>query len=256
MRIADREIVQPALDAGIPANRKIRLVAVDVERAAMDAADAEPFIAGFAGRQRHRQIVLPRFRPAWAGVQDGIRRELVREVVAIDDVHPLREPRSKRMTWRPHRLRRQRIVIARNEEDRWMRGSVLLKRPCKPFPEVRLGLGIVEQVAGAQHRMHRVASRDVEDLRDHVHPRARQLLLRFLRERREPPPEMPVGRVQQPQHDVSGIRGEIRNDHLEQPGHCRRPVPKLVVLVSPFSVDLVFPGLQRVDAAFERSRPS
>jgi hypothetical protein len=61
MRIAYCEIVQSSLDSCIPANWKVRLVAINVERAAMNAPDPEPFIAGFAGRERHRQIILPCF---------------------------------------------------------------------------------------------------------------------------------------------------------------------------------------------------
>jgi hypothetical protein len=45
MRVAYSEIIQSALHACIPANRKVRLVPVNVERAAMHATDPEPFIA-------------------------------------------------------------------------------------------------------------------------------------------------------------------------------------------------------------------
>ena len=75
------------------------------------------------------------------------------------------------MTWRPYGLRCEWIVIAGYEEYRCMRGSVLLKRSCKAFPKIRLGLRIIEEVTGAQQSMHSVASRDVEDIRDHVHTR-------------------------------------------------------------------------------------
>ena len=87
---------------------------------------------------------------------------------------------------------------------------MIAERLREPFPEVLARRRIVEQVAGAQHGVHAVAPADIENLADHVHPRARQLLLRLLRERRKPPPQMPVRGVQQPQHDVSGP-GAIRN---------------------------------------------
>ena len=102
MCVAYCEIVQSALDACIPANGKVRLVSVNVKRAAVDASDAEPFIARFARRQRHRQIVLARLRPARAGIQNRVGRELIREIITVDDVHPLGKPCSKRMARRPH----------------------------------------------------------------------------------------------------------------------------------------------------------
>jgi hypothetical protein len=64
MRVAYCKIIQAALDACIPANWKVRLVPVNIKRAAMNATDAEPFISGFARGQRHRQIVLACLRSA------------------------------------------------------------------------------------------------------------------------------------------------------------------------------------------------
>ena len=61
------------------------------------------------------------------------------------------------------------------------------QRLCEPFPEVLARCWIVEQVTGAQDRIHGVASAEVQDLVDHIHPGARELLLRLLRKRREPP---------------------------------------------------------------------
>src|SRR5260370_37652123 len=58
MRVTYREIVQPPLDARIATNREVRLIAVHVERAAMDAPDAYPCVTGFAGRKRHREVLL------------------------------------------------------------------------------------------------------------------------------------------------------------------------------------------------------
>jgi hypothetical protein len=49
VRIADGEIVQPTLHAGIAANRKVRLVALHVERAAVHATDADAFVFRFTG---------------------------------------------------------------------------------------------------------------------------------------------------------------------------------------------------------------
>src|SRR5260370_35110733 len=39
--------------------------------------------------------------------------------------------------------------------------------------------------------------------------------------------------------------------HLEQPGCVWGSVPKLVIFVSPFSIDLVPPGIQGVDPPFQ-----
>src|SRR5207245_9751496 len=47
MRVAYCEIVQPSLDACIPANREVRLVALNIKRTAVDATDTEPFVAKF-----------------------------------------------------------------------------------------------------------------------------------------------------------------------------------------------------------------
>ena len=62
-----------------------------------------------------------------------------------------------------------------------------------------------------KHGIYRVAARDVEDPRDHIHTCPRQLFLPLVRERRKASPEVPVGGVQQPQHDVSGFGAAIWN---------------------------------------------
>ncbi len=213
MRVADGQVVQPALDARVAADREIGLIAFDVERAAVDAADAQSRVACLARWQRHRQVVLPRFRSAGPGVQDHVRRELVREIVAVDDVHPRRQSRSKGMGRRPHRLRRQRIVIAGNEEDRDMRTRMIAERPGEPFPEVFGRRGVVEQVAGAQDRI---------DTR-FVGPRRGCDAITSIRARdsffcassgndgkRRPRCQSAV--CSSSQHDVSGFGGAIRND--------------------------------------------
>ena len=106
-------------------------------------------------------------------VEDDIRRELEREVVAIDDVHPIRKPRPKRVTSAPTptRASADRDCPARGRsghEGQDDRGSVL----ASPSQKSSLGVGIVEQVAGAQDRVHAVASADVED-RSRSRPSAR-----------------------------------------------------------------------------------
>ena len=83
------------------------------------------------------------------------------------------------------------------------------ERPRKPLPKVRSRVRIVEYVPNAEYGIHRITSRDVEDRRDHIHASPRQLFLPFLRERRETSPEVPVSRMQQPQHDVSGFGAAI-----------------------------------------------
>src|SRR5713226_7723760 len=107
MRVAYCEIVQPALDARIAANRKVRLKARNVKRAAMDAPNPYPCITGFAGGKRHRQVVLSCLRSTRARIEDHVGREFIREVIPVNDVHPWRKPRSKRVTRRPHRLGRE-----------------------------------------------------------------------------------------------------------------------------------------------------
>src|SRR5258707_8294885 len=92
-----------------------------------------------------------------------------------------------------------------------MRACMPLERPCKPLPKVRTWVGIVEYVTNAQYGIHRVPPRDVEDPRDHIHTCPRQLFLPLVRERRKASPEVPVGGMQQPQHDVSGFGGAISN---------------------------------------------
>src|SRR5437667_8642013 len=54
VRVADCKIVQSSLDSCISANWKVCLVSIDVKRGAMNAPDPESFIAGLAGRKRHR----------------------------------------------------------------------------------------------------------------------------------------------------------------------------------------------------------
>jgi hypothetical protein len=41
------------------------------------------------------------------------------------------------------------MVVARNQEYRRMRGTTLWENPCKPFPKIRLGFWVIEQVPGA-----------------------------------------------------------------------------------------------------------
>ena len=85
---------------------------------------------------------------------------------------------------------------------------------CEPFPEVLARCWIVEQVTGAQDRIHAVTSTDVQNLVDYIHPGARELLLRFLRKRREPPSQMPISRVEDSQHDVFPIRNGTWNSRV------------------------------------------
>ena len=142
-------------------------------------------------------------------------------------------------------------MIARHEKNRDVRAGMIAERLRQSFPEVLARGRVVEQVSRAQHRIDAVSAADVEDPRDHLHPRARQLLLRLLGKGRKPPPEMPIGRVQDLQHDVSGVRRYPKR-HLEEACHFWCPVPQVVVFVSPFPVDLVFPRIQRIDPALER----
>src|ERR1035437_9478141 len=115
------------------------------------------------------------------------------------------------MTGGPHGLLRQRVVVAGNQKQRGMLTGVPLQRPCKPFPEVRRRFGIVEYITDAKYRIHRVAACDVKNPRDDIHTRTRQLFLSLFRKRRKASPEVPVGSVQQPQHDFSGFGATIWN---------------------------------------------
>ena len=50
-----------------------------------------------------------------------------------------------------------------------MRASVRLKRLGQPLPKVRARFRIIEDVTNAKHRIHRIASRNVENPGDHIH---------------------------------------------------------------------------------------
>jgi hypothetical protein len=52
-------------------------------------------------------------------------------------------------------------VIAWNQKERRVRASMSLECFCKPLPEVYSWLRIVEDITDAEHRIYRVASRDV-----------------------------------------------------------------------------------------------
>src|SRR5712692_6031328 len=117
MRVADREIVQPTLDARIATNREVRLIAVDIESAPMDTSNPYSCVTRFAGGKGHRQVVLSRPRSARTGIEDYVRRKFILEVIAVNDMHPARKLRSKRVSRSPHRLGGKGIVIARNEKN-------------------------------------------------------------------------------------------------------------------------------------------
>ena len=51
MRVTDREIIEPAMHARVATNREVGLIAVHVERAAMDASDSYSCVTGFAARE-------------------------------------------------------------------------------------------------------------------------------------------------------------------------------------------------------------
>src|SRR5258707_6900163 len=169
MRVADREIVEAALHARVPANREVRLVSANIKGAAMHATNTESLISQFAGWERHRQIVLASLRPARAGVQNGVRCDLVREIIAVDNVHPHGKPCSKRVPLSPYRLRRQRVVIPWNEKYRRMRHTPRLKSHCEPFPKVGRRIRIFEYVSDTKYRIHRIAASYIEEARDDVH---------------------------------------------------------------------------------------
>src|SRR5271170_4836763 len=166
MCVANREIIEPPMHSRVATNREVGLIAVHVEGAAVDASDSYSSVTGFAGRKRHREVVLARLRSTGSRIEDCARRKFIEKLVIIDDVHPLRKLRSKRMTLRPHRLGGKRIVIARHQEDWRMSAALIAKRHGQPLPEILSWGRVVEQVAGAYQRVDRIAPSDVQDGRD------------------------------------------------------------------------------------------
>src|SRR5260221_8446956 len=211
MRIPYGEIIQSASNACIAANRKVRLVSIDIEGAPVYAADSETIVAKLAPWERHRQIVFACLRPARSGVQNGVRCDLVREIIAVDNVHPHWEPCSKRVPLSPYRIRRQRVVVPGNEKYRRMRHTPRLKSHCEPFPKVGRRIRIIEYVSGTKYRIHRIATSYIEDAGDDVHTSPRQLFLPLFWEGRKASAKVPVGGMQQSQHDFSGFGAFILN---------------------------------------------
>src|SRR5260221_9122652 len=192
MRVADREIVEAALHPRVPANREVRLVSANIKGAAMYATNTESLISQFAGWERHGQIVLASLRSARSGVQNGVRCDLIREIIAVDNVHPRGKPCSKRVPLSPYRLRRQRVVIPWNEKYRRIRHTTRLKSSCEPFPKVRRTIPIIEYISNTKYRIHRIAASYIQDPRNDVHTCPRQLFLPLFREGRKAPAKVPV----------------------------------------------------------------
>src|SRR5260221_6171646 len=147
MRIPYGEIIQSPSNACIAANRKVRLVSIDIEGAPVYAADSETLVARLAPWERHRQIVFACLRSARSRIQNGVGCDLQHEIIAIDDVHPGGKPCSKRMTWSPYRLRRERVVVPGYEKYRRMRHAARLKSPCEPFPKGGRRIGVIQYVS-------------------------------------------------------------------------------------------------------------
>jgi hypothetical protein len=160
MCVAYCEIVESALDAGISANREICLIPINVECGAVDATDTKSFIAKLANWKRHGQIVFARLRSTRTGVQNHVGRELICEIISIHDVYPLRKLCSKWMTQCPHGLRREWIVVARNQEYRRMRGTTLWENLASPSQKSGSG-------SGSSNRSRRI----VEHARRYAAPR-------------------------------------------------------------------------------------
>ena len=106
-------------------------------------------------------------------------------------------------------------MVARHEEHRDPE-RMIVEGLGEPRPEVLGRRRIVEQIARAEHGVHTLAPRHVEDPADHVHTRPGQRLLGLLGKRSKPFPQVPVRRVQKPQHDVFGssIRKAARNSRV------------------------------------------
>jgi hypothetical protein len=102
-------------------------------------------------------------------------------------------------------------VVAGNQKHRDVRAGVIAKSLRQPFPEILTRGWIVEEVAGAQYRVDAIPAADVKNPRNDIHSRARELLLRLFGKGRKPPPKVPISRVEDLQHDVSGLGAVIRN---------------------------------------------
>jgi hypothetical protein len=89
--------------------------------------------------------------------------------------------------------------------------GVIAEPPGQSFPEVLAGSGIIKNVSSAQDGVDAISAPDIENPVDNLHSRARELLLCLLRKGRKPPAQMPIGGVQDPQHDVTGFGAAIRN---------------------------------------------
>ena len=211
MRIAYGKVIQPTLHSSVPAYRKIRLIPIDVERATVDTSNADTFVSQFARGQSHRQVPLTGLRPARAGVENCIRTELVREIVAINNVYPFRKTHTKRVSGGPNRLGRQRIVVAWHQKYGDVRTGMIAENLGQTLPEILGRSWVVEKISSAQDCVDAVASSDIKDPRNDLHSCPGQLLLCLVGKGRKPAPEMPIGRVKDLQHDVSGFRAVIRN---------------------------------------------
>ncbi len=107
----------------------------------MDTSDSYSCVTRFSGGKRHREVVLARLRSAGSRIEDCARRKFIEKLVIIDDVHPLRKLRSKRVTLRPNRLGGKRIVIARHQED-WRMSAALIAKTSQPVPPRNPGAGV------------------------------------------------------------------------------------------------------------------
>jgi hypothetical protein len=146
-----------------------------------------------------------------------------------------------------------RIVVARNQKERRMRTGVGSERLCKPLPKVRGRVRIVEYVTNAQHGIApRCGARRRGSSRSHPY-----VPVTVFSVPRRGTTESAARDASRQCAAASARRLRIRcgdlERRLEQPGHRRRPVTKLVVFVAPFSVNLVLSGFQ---APIRRSRLS
>src|SRR6266705_2805706 len=92
-----------------------------------------------------------------------------------------------------------------------MRPGVIAEPPRQSLPEVLDGIRIVEKVSGAQQGVDAVSAPDIENPVNDLHSRSRELLLCLLGKGRKPPSQVPIGGVQDPQHDVTRFGAAIRN---------------------------------------------
>src|SRR5690606_25229157 len=125
-------------------------------------------------------IVLPSLRQTRNRVQHRILADFVGEVVAVDNVYPLRKLPSKRVLTAVDRPGFERVVIPWKQEHRSFRSTVLLQVRGKSLPPLFSRLSVVEQVTGAKNRIGFAVVCQLQDPFNNSKSLSRQLLFVIL----------------------------------------------------------------------------